>query len=122
MTFFLNFALYFIYDCYMKRLISLLFIIVLFASCSSRKEFSMNYEVRVDTIGHYLDVCMVYEANDIMKVPSSVVAYAVGSTFFNSTTLLQHNMKHFKLFFYATLVAATLTAVEKRDRNGLHWV
>ena len=69
MTFFLNFALYFIYDCYMKRLISLLFIIVLFASCSSRKEFSMNYEVRVDTVGHYLDVCMLYEANDIMKNP-----------------------------------------------------
>ena len=29
----------------------------------------MNYEVRVDTIGHYLDVCMVYVANDIMKDP-----------------------------------------------------
>ena len=54
-----------------------------------------------------------------MKVPSNVVAYAVGSTFFIPQPYSQHNMKHFRLFFYALLMAATLTACGGDDDDDL---
>lgn len=53
----------------MKRIIALLLIVTSLASCSSRKEFSMSYEVSVDTVGHYLDVSLLYEASETLKEP-----------------------------------------------------
>ena len=53
----------------MKKVFFLLMVVVLFASCSSRKEFTMSYNVEVDTVGHYLNVCLHYNTLGKIKDP-----------------------------------------------------